>query len=80
MKKNKNKSSSEDLGYNVSITKTKVTKETAKGFLEGMKRAEESWKKDQKRLDEANNTVNQWILIIIIIGFVLYFLVTLFGK
>ena len=79
MKKNKNKSSSEDFGYNVSITKTKVTKENAKGFLEGMKRAEESRKKDQKRLDEANNTVNQWILIIIIIGFVLYFLVTLFG-
>ena len=77
MKKIKNKSSSEDLGLNINITKTKV--EGGKEFFEDMKRLEKSMKKDQKRLDEANNTVNQWILIIIIIGFVLYFLVTLFG-
>tara|TARA_B100001939_G_C16627542_1_gene481987 strand:+ start:103 stop:342 length:240 start_codon:yes stop_codon:yes gene_type:complete len=79
MKKNKNKSSSEDLMMSRSINKLGWTKEEGKFFEEAMKSYEEDEKKRQKRLDEANNTVNQWILIIIIIGFVLYFLVTLFG-
>ena len=79
MKKIKNKSSSEDLGLSRSITKLGWTKEEGKLFREAMKSYEEDEKKRQKRLDEANNTVNQWILIIIIIAFVLYFLATLFG-
>ena len=79
MKKNKNKSSSEDLMMSRSINKLGYTDEEIKRLDEAKKYHDKEVKKHNKRLDEANKTVNQWILIIIIIGFVLYFLVTLFG-